>query len=239
MDAEQAAVVREIAERLLVGVSAAEIAADLNARDVPAPAGTVWRPSNITRLIKAPALAGLRVYRGEVLDEVRTTWEPILTVDDHRRLVALLTDPTRRSSRTGAHIRHLLPGVAECGVCGGPVRTITRKRARDRVVVYNCRARYCFSRIAAEVDDLVGQVMIGYLSRPDVAAELAAGDPVAEGAAEVVARLRAKLEEARRLVAEDRLSLASLVDVERRILPQINAAESAADPTSVEIIWRA
>lgn len=229
-----AEIVREIARRLLAAESAASIAADLNSRGIPSPREGRWSGSNVSRLAQRPTLAGLRVYRGKVLEDVVATWEPILTVEQHRKLVARLTDPSRRSSRTGVHVRHLLPGVARCGICGGAVRALTRKlRSGGTTIVYNCRERFCFSRIAADVDAAVERLVVARLSQPDLLEALTADDPIASEAAENLARLRAKLDEARRLVAEDRLSLTSLVDLEARLLPQIEDAQRRARPRHV------
>lgn len=239
IDKDQAKVIKEVARRLLAGESASSIAADLNTRGVPTPRGGEWNGPNLTRTLKSPALAGLRVHRGEVLDGVAATWKPIIKMSKHQALVAMLSDPARRSSRTGAHIRYLLPGVAECGKCGGPVRALNRKlrSGRGYTMTYACRTNFCFSRSAAETDELVEQVMIGVLSRPDITARLSAGDPEATTAGEEMARMTAKLEEARRLAAqEDGLSLESLMDLERRLLPRIADLKRAARPKHIPTV---
>jgi site-specific DNA recombinase len=235
IDLEQAEVVQEIARRLLAGESASSIARDLNARGVRNARGGSWVGGNITQMIQRPAYAGLRVHQGRTLD-VPGTWEPILTVDQHRRLVALLTDPSRKSVRTGEHVRHLLVGVATCGVCGGRIRALTVKRKTGPVVAYNCAAKFCVTRLAAEVDKLVEAVVLGLLAREDLAAALAADDPTASAAAEEVARLKAKIEQGRRMVADDRLSLESLADIEARTRPRIAELERHARPRHVPAV---
>jgi hypothetical protein len=229
LDVPKAAVVREIADRLLAGESASAIAADLNRRGVPSPhhgskrttktgdklpVSGRWIGGNLTALAKSPAYARLRVYRGRVLPDVNATWPAILTIEQHHQLRSLLDDPARMSSRTGSHVRHLLVGVAKCGECGGRIRALTRKRKTGKIVVYNCAEKFCVTRDAALVDDLVERIVVGRLAMPDFAADVAAGAdaPDVRAAGEEVARLRAKLAEARRLVDADRLSLESLAD---------------------------
>jgi site-specific DNA recombinase len=238
IDPDQADVVREIVRRALAGESLAGIARSLTARGIGGPRGGVWHGQNVGRLVMSPTIAGLRQHQGEVLEGVTAAWEPIITVEEHRQVTAMLTDPTRRSTRTGAHVRHLLPGVARCGVCGGPIRALTRKllSGRGTRIIYNCRTSFCVGRMAEDVDRLVELVMVGLLERPELTERLAADDPEAMRAGETVARLRAKLEEARRLVADDRLSLASLVDLEARTLPKLEAAERAARPKHVPTV---
>jgi len=118
----------------------------------------------------------------------------------------MLTDSTRKSTRTGEHVRHLLVGVARCGVCGGRIRGLTVKRRAGGLVAYNCAEKFCVTRKAAEVDALVEAVVLELLVREDIGAALAADDPDASAAAQEIARLKAKIDEARRLVADDRLS---------------------------------
>jgi site-specific DNA recombinase len=236
LDVEASAIVREIARRLLAGGkgnSSTALARDLNERGIPSPKGGRWSAANLCRMITQPSLAGLRTYRGEVLEGVDTTSPAVLDVETHRRLVALISDPARRTTRDGSHRRSLLVGTAVCGVCDGPVRTVTKPLSGGRrSVAYVCR-KFCTSREMGAVDDLVGAVMVGLLSRPGIAAALRAEDPAASTAADERARLLAKLEEARRLVAEDRLSLTSLADLEARLAPRIAELERAARPRHV------
>lgn len=53
------AVVREIADRLLVGESLVEVTRWLNAADVPAPRGGRWGVGTIAQLMRGPTVAGL------------------------------------------------------------------------------------------------------------------------------------------------------------------------------------
>lgn len=238
LDDERAAVVREAARRILDGETPTTVANDYARREIPSPSGGRWIGNNLLRLVASPASAGLRVHRGEVLDGVTAAWPAIVTMDQHRRLQQLLHDPTRRTHRDGSHVRHLLAGVAHCDVCGGPVGTLKRQRVGGPVVTYRCRLRFCVSRRADELDEFVEAVVIERLSRPDLAAALAAeaDDPAVSTAGEEVARLRAKLDEARRLVDADRLTLESLADLEARTLPRLRAAEKRAQPRHVPAV---
>ncbi len=229
---EEAAVVRDAAARILAGETPTSIARELIRNGVRSPGDGRWTGTNLLRLVSSPASAGLRVHRGEVLDGVRAAWPPIVSMEQHRELQQIAHDPRRRTERNGAHAKHLLSGVAHCDVCGGPLGTLTRRRPSGPVVTYRCRLRFCVSRRADELDEYVEAVVIGRLLRPDLAVTLAAqaDDPAVRRAGEEVARLRAKLEEARRLVDEDRLSLDSLADLEARTLPRLRMAEQRAQP---------
>lgn len=234
-DPERAAVITEAAGRILAGENPTAVAHDLNRREVPAPAGGQWIGNNLLRLLANPSTAGLRVHRGRVLDDVTAVWPALVTMEQHQRLQQLMTDPTRRTHRDGSHVKHLLTGVGHCDVCGGPLGTLVRRRATDRVVTYRCRERFCIGRRADAVDEFVERLVIERLSRPDFAAALArrSEDPTIHEANEEAARLRARLDEARRLVDADRLSLESLADLEARTLPRLRIAEERARPRHV------
>ncbi|QPG90942.1 recombinase family protein [Rhodococcus qingshengii] len=101
--------VREMVGRVLDGETLRSIAKDVGPR-----AGEEWRPTSLAKMLKNPALAGWRVHNGE---KVRGTWEPILTEDEHMRVVAVLDNPQRRTNR-GTAPKFLLSGIAVCDVCG-------------------------------------------------------------------------------------------------------------------------
>jgi site-specific DNA recombinase len=134
LDPERAPLVREIAARLLAGDSAYTIARDFNARGLTTAKGKPWRGQNITKRIQSPTIAGLRVHRGKVLDDVQTQWPAIITPEEYARLITLLSDPRRKTNREGSHVKWLGTGVYRCGVCGAPVRMISGYRPNGTAV---------------------------------------------------------------------------------------------------------
>ncbi len=117
---EEAAVIREMAGRLLAGESLRTLVKDLHARQVPTLRGGLWCMQTLRNILKRPALAGLRTLRGEVV--TRGVWEPILSEDESARVRALLSDPSRRLTRPAR--TYLLKGFLWCGSCG--VKLISR-----------------------------------------------------------------------------------------------------------------
>ena len=114
-DPEQAAIVRETAQRFLAGESLRSLYRDFNQRNVPTPTGKVgaWTDRQVRRLVSNPAYAGQRVHQGEVVGAA--TWEPIHDADTWARLQAKLSDPTGRSTATvAAHTCSLASPAAEC-----------------------------------------------------------------------------------------------------------------------------
>jgi site-specific DNA recombinase len=115
---DEAAVIREIAERLLAGNSQGEVVRWLDGAGIPAPAGGTWNRAKVRSLLTNPRLAGGRRYHGEVVAE--GIWAPILdkgTFDRLGRLFAQRAHPGRPP------VRWLLSGLVHCGLCGAHLET--------------------------------------------------------------------------------------------------------------------
>lgn len=227
---EQGPIVAEIVRRLLAREPANGIAADLNRREVPTATGKQWRGGNLRILAVRPTYAGLRVYRGEVLDGVKATWPPIITETQHLQLVEMFADPARDKFRNPTYAKHLGTGIFRCGRdgCDGRMRVVAQV---DRPNRYDCRTCHRVSRHQGPVDDLVEALVCARLSRRDALAAIgAADDPGAAEATAEAARLKLKLRAARQAWDDDRMSLESFTDMELRTLPKIRAAEVRARP---------
>ncbi|MFF5261282.1 recombinase family protein [Actinomadura viridis] len=137
----RAGIVKEIARRLLRGEASRSVAADLNRRGVPAPAGgdRGWSATAVRRVAISPTYAGLRSHHGEVVAD--GTWTPLVDKADHYTLVARLSDQARRKVKDTT-IKHLGSGLYVCGVCGSVVRPITRRNG----MAYTCRPAVVVAR---------------------------------------------------------------------------------------------
>ena len=113
---EEAAAIKEAAERLLAGQSLRSIADDLNRRGIRTPRGKTWLPGTLATVLVNPRIAGLRAYKGTIVADA--AWPAIITREQHEKLVALRKDPTRRWVPRGRPARHLLAGMVECARCG-------------------------------------------------------------------------------------------------------------------------
>ena len=234
-DEAQAQVMREIARRLLAGETLYMVAAGLNRRGVPSPgavrnarhgrtAAPPWTPLDVRTRALSPTLAGLLVHRKVVVGE--GGWPAVITVTEHRALVALLTDPARSTWRAGGS-RHLLPGIATCGVCGGAIRRFKN----NGLPAYNCGVNFCVSRRQDWVDAFVEETVLARLERPDIAELLAEtrDDPEADEAATELEELRARLAGFVESAANPHgISAASLAAIEARLIPAIVDAERRA-----------
>lgn len=128
---EQAAVIREMADRFLAGQSLRSITAWLNGESgFPAPqAGTgktlgVWHATTVKSILVSARISGQRAYEParkngdapngrEILGP--GNWHAIITPEETARIRATLASPDRR---VGASSINLLSAIAVCGKCG-------------------------------------------------------------------------------------------------------------------------
>jgi DNA invertase Pin-like site-specific DNA recombinase len=130
---EQAAVIREVADRLSAGWSLAAVAKDLNARGVPTLRGRQWGATTVRRMISKPTVAGLRA------PDVAGTWPAIIPVEQWATLRRMLDG--RAVAKTRSRRRFLLTGLTTCGRCGGIMGAQNRKGGARSVnkARYFCR----------------------------------------------------------------------------------------------------
>ncbi len=160
--------VRLAADQLLGGCTIATVCRMWDGLELSPPQGAgQWRPNSVKKILRNPRIAGLSVYRGEIVGT--GNWTPLLPEATWRAIVALLDDPGRRNP---AGARTLLGGVARCR-CGNVVSAnLSGSGAR----IYRCQpytrgdrpGPHVSMRLAA-ADDYVERVIAERLSRPDLA----------------------------------------------------------------------
>lgn len=194
----EAEVLREAARRVLAGEAMRAIAADFNSRDIPSPSAaqierqvlaakspkltpTGWTGAGLRKALQRPSVAGLRVHRGEIVGDAQG--DAILDRGTWDRLVALFTDPIRAPRKTGRGPRHLLSGIAVCGSCGTSMYRTTgwepKADSKSRHAIapaYACRGCHGVRRAQEPVDELVTEVVMRRLERPDAANLFSRGD---------------------------------------------------------------
>jgi site-specific DNA recombinase len=167
-------VIRELAERVLLGESLWRIANDLNDRGVPTARGTQWRTNVLSRILTNPRYAGLRAHNGVVVAD--GSWEPVFDRTTWERLtLALEARPTSSNRRFGARTYPLV-GFLFCSSCGGKLRSLQKQNGKR---AYSCRKGAglggCGSRVilAQPVEDEARQYVIGKLCDPKYRKQLA------------------------------------------------------------------
>jgi DNA invertase Pin-like site-specific DNA recombinase len=171
VDKREARLIREAAKAVLEGVPVRAIARDWAARGVKRPTGgNEWNAAGIKRVLISPLIAGLREHQGAA---VKAVWPAIITLDERTRLVAVLTDPARRTLHSAT--KYLLTGFVYC-TCGS--RMMARPTASG-VRKYKCESgpglKGCGGRliVAQPVEDLIEAAVVERLSSPAMAKAVA------------------------------------------------------------------
>lgn len=230
---QEAKVVREIVDRLLSGDTLRGITADLNRRGEPAPKTTAWGKTSVKKLAMRESNIAQRVHHRGLPDEERFDgcWPAIVDRVKHEKVVALLTQPARRTnatvSRPGAR-RHLLSwGIGECGICGAKLRAVTKRGRHGRPLeLYVCDGKGCIGRSEPSVDELVREVVIARLAQPDALDWLMGDDEQARRYSDRVDELNRRLSEAADAFADAAISAEQLRRITARIQPELDEAES-------------
>lgn len=199
--------------------------------------GGQWRkqPTKMRDVLVSYRIAGVPVYRGEPLFDVKATWPAIVTREDLEEVRAILLAPERRTNNRRAARRSLLSGLAICGDCGAPLRSSTHEGSRrkdpqrrvNRVQIYRCSGVKCGLLVRAWLaDEPVVEAVITALLTLDLAA-LAPDETDRSRMASLRDELRhveKGQEEIGILIAEGSLPLASA----RSSLEQLSARQRAA-----------
>ncbi|WP_039828548.1 recombinase family protein [Nocardia testacea] len=223
-DPPAAAVVRGIVADLLAGHSVHAITRRLNEANVPTPLQRgPWRMSHIRKLALRKMNIAIRTHRGI---EYPAAWPAIVDRDDHDRVTAILTDPSRKTTKGGAR-RHLLTyGIGRCGKCGSNLRVANKGGAH---ILYVCDSSSgCVGRRVAWVDELVASIVCARLAKAD-ARELFMTDDTTGSEARVRAdAIRARLDGAADAFADGAIDAQQLARITARLKPELATAEEAA-----------
>ncbi|NMO00790.1 hypothetical protein HH308_06125 [Gordonia sp. TBRC 11910] len=199
----EAAVIEELAERVLAGEALRALAADLNGRGVLTVSGRGWSPQVIRRVLVNPRVAGRR--RGVDGRVVRSEVEAILAVSTWRKLVGVLEDPERqRFAPKGRSGQRLVgSGGVRCGRCGRSMHYLSAAGRPDYVCSVN--AGGCgLTIVARSVEPRVEAGVLARLADAGWRAGLAAA--VNESPAALTERIEG-LEQRKRELVEDFVTL--------------------------------
>jgi site-specific DNA recombinase len=214
----EAAMVRELFDRLLAGHSLRSIAADFKARGERGEpgfrtrSGSLWWPQSLRHVALNPTCAGMRVLGGRgdsgsrvELSQLREgTWPALVELSDWLKVHRMLCDPARVSPpRRPGRARYLLSRIARCGVCG----EVLGVRYRGDEPQYYCQTRGCVSIPMTMLDPYAEKMILEHLARPEVIASMRASETAADEELNAVVN---ELSEKRALHEELALQLAGL-----------------------------
>ncbi|EYR63274.1 hypothetical protein N866_01825 [Actinotalea ferrariae CF5-4] len=179
---------------------------------------------SVRRALINPRITGRSVYRGTDLGA--GDWPAILDADTFAQVEERLNDPRRRTAfNTSA--RHLLSGIARCGVCDGPMYGSPMKSRERRWMVYRCHDRHVMRRMDL-VDEVVEGVIVARLARPDALA-LLSPDVDLDALRERARDLRERRDNLAALLAEGLLSAASVREQAGKISTELREVEGRID----------
>jgi len=265
-----AGLVKEAFHRLYDGESAYQVAADWNRRGVPPRrpvrnpkrANAGWTTEMILEVALKPAYAGLREFRGEVLDGVEAQWPALV---DRTRWWEFRARHEARPRRDPNEwkIAYLLSGIAECGAvvpgpdgeltpCGAKLIRAKQNRGRQRrnpddpttfYNIYVCKGYRTGQRSGMghvtvsmkHLDDLVEQAVIARLSDPEFLARADERDMEVSASR---AALQERLAKAKAYMDEARRESATQLDMSilrtarDQVQPEIDRLERRLRQTS-------
>lgn len=227
----EAAVIRECVQRVLAGDGLWKITRDLNERGIRTSTGKLWVTQVLRRMLLRWRNCGVRTHHGKEMGPGQ--WDAIIDRETHERVVALLTDPARRSNNRGTEAKYLLTSVAHCGECGRHVvgtnafeYVLKNGRTRQYPHSYKCAHSGCMrvQRRMADVDEHVQQVVLGVLERDGV--RLLGGDPlVAAQARDRIDALSAKLALAADQFADDLITGEQMQRITAKLRPELETEQ--------------
>lgn len=205
---EEAAVVREAAEKILGGWGVTRVAAMFDERGLIGKHGGKIRVTTVRSMVTNAAVAGWRVYQGQI--KGRAQWEPILDDDTWQAVRAKLETPRivdradggtyelRMLPRTTGRRYLLTGGLAVCGVCEHRLIASMRDVGKTRKPYYLCSPRVggrsCVGILGEELEAYVVAEMLDELDKPAFRAALAADqhDPRRDELTKALARIEQK-----------------------------------------------
>ena len=241
----EAAAIRAAAADVLAGQSLGSIGQAWNAEGLKTTTGGPWTTSPLRRMLLNPRISGRSIYRGTDLGAGE--WEPILDAETHRKVEERLRAPGRRTA-FNTTAKHLLSGIALCGVCGSPMYGSPMKVGERRWMVYRCPG-YHVTRRMDLVDEIAEGVVLERLSRPDALALLTPDEDV-DALRGQATELRGRRDDLAALLADGLLAPAAvrvqagklakdLDRIEVRISAALgdNPAAAVAGSDDVEAAW--
>ncbi|MEU8371169.1 recombinase family protein [Micromonospora tulbaghiae] len=162
-----AAVIREVARRILSGEPIGAIARHLNDRGITTTTGGPWDHSALKKLMQRPRLAGLVARHGRIVGPAawpaildRATWETVCAALERKAAAFDYATNARR---------YLLTGIALCGTCEQPL--VVRHNTRPGLTGYGCINRDCARKVHRAIhhlDPYVTGAVIALLNDPKV-----------------------------------------------------------------------
>lgn len=222
----EAVAIRELYARAIAGDTLRYLAKYLNDEGFTTRQGNAFIGNVVGAMLRKPRYAGHRTHAGQIIG--KGDWEPIISQDTYDQAMAILTTPGRRHSR-GLEPKHLLSGIALCGRCGGTMRPNIHQPkpgGTHRQPAYVCPDCTRLTRKMASVDEVVEDVMVGRLSRPDLLAHLSEEPDALAGAISARDAILARMDTAADDYADGNITARQLARMNERMKAILAEAEA-------------
>lgn len=230
---EEAEVYRQIVARFLAGESTRSLATWLNDQQVATVTGVDWVTSTLKGMLTNPRYAALRAHRGKVVGP--GIWEPIITEDDHRRILAKFAE--KKGSGRRAPQRYLLSGLLRCSKCSN--RLFSSARRENSANGSSTRRYVCSSGpdhggcgkltiVADPLERLVADAVLFRLDTPELADALAgrsSTDQRVKELTETVDRAREQEEELAAAYANGDINMREWMTAKKPIAARLETAQ--------------
>lgn len=225
-------VVRAVVESLSAGISVRSIVSELNAAGVATTQnGKRWTSHTLRRVLMNPRIAGLATYKGEIVGQA--VWPALIPEEQWRAVLAILSNPDRRTNNWGAAVRWLGSGLFGCGGCNVERLHVTSTKGKRKV--YRCSSirdirrdrGVHVARDVAEVDMFVELAVVERLSRGDLVDLFAPQTKSVDvaGLRLELSSARARLDDLCSLFADDRITAAQLAGGSEKLRARIRCLE--------------
>ena len=174
-DPHEGPIVTEIFKRLADGDTFTGIVRNLNARGVRSTKGKPLSRQSVRVIATNPRYVGVCEYRQvrrdddgrevarDLVGSTEGHWDALIDQQTFDRVQSILSDPRRKRERPT--VKHLLTGIATCGVCGSRlVRGMRRGRDREPINMLQCPNGQHVGRTAAPIEAAVSDVVIARLT---------------------------------------------------------------------------
>ncbi|MGZ4417210.1 MAG: recombinase family protein [Gaiellaceae bacterium] len=224
---DEAAIIRECAQRALAGDSLRALCFDLSDRGIPTVTGTLWKSQTLKRILVSARISGQREHRGEIV--ATAEWPAIITPVETQRLRAKLNDPDRRTNRSAR--RYLLPSLLRCHHCGAKLVSRPRDDGQRR---YVCASGPNFDGcgkvtiMAEPLEQYLVEAVLHRLDSPELPKALngrVSTDPAGEEWQAEIERAQEKLDELSELWAADEITRREWVKARAPIEKRLDTAK--------------
>jgi site-specific DNA recombinase len=225
IDEAEAAIIREAHSHVLAGYSLGSFIQSLAERGIKTARDGAWSYATLRQMLLRPRNAGLAEWKGEVVGE--SEFPAIVERHIWEATCAVLTDPSRRRSRTNK-VKHLLAGIALCE-CLRPVKSgqITDRRGVKHMI-YRCSESGPghVNKRMSYVDEHVEQSVLFWLALEAKVASSAPRDPAElEALRTDETAHRERLNAAARMFADGTIDGEQLAEMSKGIRTKLEAIQ--------------